>query len=252
MSGHSHWATIKHKKQASDAKKGKAFSKVAKLIMLAAREGGADPANNIKLQYAMDKAREVNMPRDNVDRAIKKGAGGDQEGSKLESVMYEGFGKAGVAVMAEALTDNRNRTVSEIRKIYETKGGRLGEVNSVKRMFERKGFFVIPKGSNQEDAVLTAALEAGASDAELIDDIFEITCDPKDFDSVRKALKAKGFELKTSEIVYQPVNYVPVNDREDGRKLVELVEALEDHDDVQNVYANFDIPDNIMAEITKG
>lgn len=250
MSGHSHWASIKHKKKASDAKKGKAFSKVSKLILTAVKEGGTDPNTNLKLQYAIDKAREVNMPKENVERAIKK-ASGDSEASKLENVMYEGFGPAGVALMAEAITDNRNRTVSEIRKVFETNGGRLGEVNSVRRFFDRKGFFTIPQGSHKEDDILNAALEAGADDAELVDEVFEISCDPKNFESVKKSLKEKNLELKTNELTFVPNNYIPVSDKESGAKILKLMETLEDHDDVQSVYANFDIPGEIMSEIGK-
>lgn len=248
MSGHSHWATIKRTKESNDAKKGKEFSKVSKLLMSAAREGGVDPDNNLKLQYAMDRAREVNMPKDNVERAIKKGAGGT-EGQILETVYYEGFGPAGIALMVEAITDNRNRAVSEIRKIIETRGGRLGDVNSVRRLFERKGVFNIPKGTLKEDEVLSIALEAGAADAELVDDIFEITCDPKDFAIVKKFLKGKGLELATSELSYIPKEYVPVKTKNDARKILDLIEAIEDHDDVQGVYANFDIPDDLIAQV---
>jgi YebC/PmpR family DNA-binding regulatory protein len=240
--------TIKHKKQSSDAKKGKEFSKVSKLLMSATREGGADPANNLKLQYAMDRAREVNMPKDNVERAIKKGLGGT-EGLQLETVFYEGFGPAGIALMVEAITDNRNRAVSEIRKIFDTRGGRLGEVNSVRRLFVHKGFFNIPAGSLKEDEVLNIALEAGADDAELVGNVFEITCDPKDFATVKKFLKAKGLELTSSEITYVPKEYVPISHKNEGRKILDLMENLEDHDDVQNVYANFDIPEEIIAEV---
>jgi len=248
MSGHSHWATIKRKKESCDAKKGKEFSKVSKLLMSAAREGGADPANNLKLQYAMDRAKEVNMPKDNVERAVKKGLGGT-EGLQLETVYYEGFGPAGIALMVEAITDNRNRAVSEIRKIFDTRGGRLGDVNSVRRLFDRKGFFTIPAGSLKEDEVLNIALEAGADDAELVGSVYEITCDPKDFGSVKKFLKDKKLELATSELTYVPKEYIPISNKNESRKIIDLMEALEDHDDVQNVFANFDIPEEIIAQV---
>jgi len=249
MSGHSHWASIKHKKQESDAKKGKEFSKIARVLMTAARDGGADPTTNIKLQVAIDQAREVNMPKENIDRAIKKGAGGDPE-SRLESATYEGFGPAGTAFLVDTITDNRNRTISEIRKIFDTKGGRLGEVNSVRRLFNRKGFLTVPGNAYKEDDVLNAALEAGADDAQLVGDLFEITCDPKDFETVKNYLKGKNFKLGSAEITFVPTNYVPVQDKNESRKILELMESLEDHDDVQKVYANFDIPDAIIAEVS--
>lgn len=245
MSGHSHWASIKHKKQATDAKKGKAFSKVSKLLMAAAKDGGPDPATNIKLQFAIDQAREVNMPKDNVERAIKKGAGGG-EGVQLESTFYEGFGPAGVAIMLEAITDNRNRTVSEIRKIFETRNGRLGEVNSVRYLFERKGLFTVSASAYKEDEILNAALESGAGDAELAGDVFEITCDPKDFIAVKKKLTDKGIKLKSAELTYVAKDYIPINDKEEARKILDMMDALEDHEDVQTVYTNFDIPEEVV------
>ncbi|MEK7449540.1 MAG: YebC/PmpR family DNA-binding transcriptional regulator [Planctomycetota bacterium] len=248
MSGHSHWATIRHKKQATDAKKGKIFSKISKLIIVAAREGGGDLSGNYKLQYAVSKAREMNMPKENVDKAIKKGTG-ELEGSQIESVIYEGFGPGGAAIMVETLTDNRNRTIPEIRRIFEMRGGNLGATNSVNWMFERKGFFTIA-GNLPEDELLSAALEAGAADAELAGDVFEITCSPKDFEKVKTALIAKKLTPKTAEITFVPKNYVAVNQK-DGQRLMELTEALEDHDDVQNVYANFDIPEPATGQTEK-
>lgn len=239
MSGHSHWSSIKHKKQATDAKKGKYFSKATRLIMVAAREGGPDPDKNIKLQYAIEKAREVNMPNDNIDRAIKKGSG-ELGGAQLESVMYEGYGPAGIAIMVEALTDNRNRTVSEIRKIFETRGGTLGESNSVRWMFDRKGFITIPKDNIKEDEVLTAALDVGADDAALAGEAYEITCGQQETEQIKQALIKKGFKPKSAEVIYLPKNYIGLS-QSDSARIIALMDALEDHDDVQNVYANFDI-----------
>jgi len=239
MSGHSHWASIKHKKGATDAKKGKEFSKVARLLMVAAREGGVDPKSNSKLQYAMDKARAVNMPSDNVDRAIKKGAG-ELDGVILETVVYEGYGPGGAAIMAEALSDNRNRTSSEIRKVFELHNGKMGGSNSVNWFFERKGVITIIADKTQEDAILSTALDAGAEDVTSEEDTFEITTDPKDIEKVKTALKQKGFTHKTADITLVPKNYVTLN-KHDGEKIIRLMEALEDHDDVQNVYSNFDI-----------
>ncbi|MFH1230548.1 MAG: YebC/PmpR family DNA-binding transcriptional regulator [Planctomycetota bacterium] len=239
MSGHSHWSSIKHKKGLTDAKKGKEFSKVARLLMVAAREGGADAKTNFKLQYAIDKARAVNMPNDNVDRAIKKGAG-ELEGVNLETVVYEGYGPGGAAIMAEVLTDNRNRTSSEIRKAFELHNGKLGASNSVNWFFERKGVITIPADKTKEDAIMTTALDAGAEDVTFEGDTFEITTDSRDIEKVKTALKQKGFTHKTADITLVPKNYVTLS-KHDGDKIIKLMEALEDHEDVQNVYSNFDI-----------
>jgi YebC/PmpR family DNA-binding regulatory protein len=241
MSGHSHWSSIKHKKGATDAKKGKEFSKVARLLMVAAREGGTDPKSNTKLQYAMDKARAVNMPNDNVDRAIKKGAG-ELDGVKLETVIYEGYGPGGAAIMAEALTDNRNRTSSEIRKIFELHNGKMGANNSVNWFFERKGVITIIADKSKEDTILSTALDAGAEDVTSEEDTFEVITDSKDMEKVKTALKQKGFAHKTAEISLVPKNYVTLN-KHDGEKIIKLMESLEDQEDVQNVYSNFDIPE---------
>lgn len=245
MSGHSHWASIRHKKGAADARKGKAFSKVSRLLMVAVREGGTDPKMNLKLQYAMDKAREVNMPRETVDKAIKKGAG-ETEGVSFEKVFYEGYGPGGVAFMIETLTDNRNRTVPEIRKIVETHSGNLGNANCVSWLFENKGFFTIPVEVASEDAMIELGLEVGADNVELAGDVYEITCDPKDFDKVKKALAEKKINPKTAEITQIPKTYITV-DEATGRKLLELISALEDQEDVQNVYANFDLPQELIS-----
>lgn len=239
MSGHSHWATIRHRKGATDAKKGKAFSKVARLLMVAARDGGSDPTTNLKLQYAMDKAREVNMPADNVERAIKKGAG-ELEGVRLENAIFEGYGQHGIAIMVEALTDNRNRTTPEIRKIFESRGGSLGSANSVSWMFERKGLITIPAANVNEDDLIALALDIGADDAVQSGDVFEVTCPPEQLGKVKKALTDKGYKLQTADATLIPKNYITLSG-EAAQKIMNLMELLEDHDDVQNVYANFDI-----------
>ncbi|HLD36116.1 MAG TPA: YebC/PmpR family DNA-binding transcriptional regulator [Planctomycetota bacterium] len=239
MSGHSHWSTIKHKKGAADAKKGKAFSKMARLIMVAARDGGSDPKLNIKLQLAIEKARAVNMPNENVERAVKKGAG-ELDGVILETVVYEGYGPGGAAVMAEALTDSRNRTAPEIRKIFEHHNGKLGESNSVNWFFERKGIISIPSEKIKEDDLITAALDAGAEDVRNEGDVFEVVTDPREVEKVKAALKQKGFAYTTGEATLVPKNYVTLS-KSDGEKIIKLMEALEDNDDVQNIYSNFDI-----------
>jgi YebC/PmpR family DNA-binding regulatory protein len=240
MSGHSHWASIRHKKGAVDAKKGKAFSKVARLLMVAAREGGSDPKTNIKLQYAMEKARSVNMPNENVERAIKKGAG-EIDGVRMETVVYEGYGSGGAAVIAETLTDNRNRTSSEIRKLFELNNGKLGEANSVSWLFERKGVITIPAENVQEDDLLSVGLDCGVEDVRSEGEIFEVITDQKDIEKVKNTIKQKGLSYKTAEITLVPKSYINLN-KQDGEKILKLMEALEDHDDIQNVYSNFDIP----------
>lgn len=239
MSGHSHWSTIKHKKGLADAKKGRQFSKVARLIMVAAREGGADPKTNMKLQLAIEKGRAVNMPNDNVERAIKKGAGG-AGGVILETVLYEGYGPGGAAVMAEALTDSRNRTAPEIRKIFEQHNSKLGESNSVNWFFERKGIITIPADKIKEDDLISAALDAGAEDVRNEGDIFEVVTDPREVEKIKAALKLKGFAYTTGEATLIPKNYVTLS-KTDGDKIIKLMDALEDNEDVQNIYSNFDI-----------
>ncbi|MDI6733256.1 MAG: YebC/PmpR family DNA-binding transcriptional regulator [Planctomycetota bacterium] len=241
MSGHSHWSSIRHKKGAADAKKGKEFSKMARLLMIATRDGGSDPKTNVKLQYAIEKARSVNMPNDNIERAIKKGAG-ELGTAKMETVVYEGYGPGGAAVMVETLTDNRNRTASEIRKIFELNNSKLGEANSVNWFFERKGVIHIPAESVNEDLLLGEALDSGAEDVRLEDDVFEVITDPKDTEKVKDTLKQKGFNYKIVEITFIPKTYITLNKTEGG-KIIKLMEILEDNDDVQNVYSNFDIPE---------
>jgi YebC/PmpR family DNA-binding regulatory protein len=244
MSGHSHWATIKHKKGAADAKKGKLFSKIARLIILAARQGGGDPKMNLKLAYALEEARAANMPKDNVERAIKRGTG-ELEGVIYEEVIYEGYGPGGVAFLVEALTDNKNRSASEIRKIFEGVGGNLGTTGSVRRLFERKGLIHVSAAGVSEDQLLSDVLDAGADNMEKSGEAFEITTAPADFDKVKKALAEKKYKIESSELAMIPSMSVPV-DEEIGAKILRLMEALDESDDVQKIYANFELPESLL------
>ncbi|MEX0675873.1 MAG: YebC/PmpR family DNA-binding transcriptional regulator [Pirellulales bacterium] len=247
MAGHSHWANIARKKALVDSKRGKMWSKLSKAIIVAAKSGGGDADMNLKLRYAIDAAKAVSMPKDNIARAIKRGTG-ELEGSNFEEVLYEGYGAGGVAVLCEILTDNRNRTAGEIRKIFELTDGKLGASGCVSWMFDRKGLFIVPAESIDEDALLEHALEAGAFDAKRVDDKFEITCDPAVFAEVAAALAEKGIQCEVSEITRVPKSTVEL-DTETARKVLALMDKLDDHDDVQNVSSNFNIPDEAMAEI---
>lgn len=250
MAGHSHWANIAHKKSLIDAKRGKVWSKMSKAIIVAAKAGGGDPAMNLKLRYAIDAAKAISMPKDNIQRAIKRGTG-ELDGGNLEEILYEGYGPAGVAVLCEILTDNRNRTAPEIRKVFELADGKLGETGCVAWMFERKGLFVIPATKIEEDALMELALEAGADDVRRVDNNFEVTCDPSVFQAVSDALAAHKIEPEMSQISRLPKSTVDL-DAESARKVLKLMERLDDHDDVQNVSANFNIPEEAMAEIGEG
>ncbi|HSW43958.1 MAG TPA: YebC/PmpR family DNA-binding transcriptional regulator [Phycisphaerae bacterium] len=249
MAGHSHWARIKHKKAATDARRGRLWSKLARNIMVAAKRG-ADPADNLSLRYAIDKARQANMPRDTIENAIKKGSGGG-EGSNFETVYYEGYGAGGVAILAEAMTDNRNRTAPEVKKIFERHNGSVGAANCVKWMFASKGQVTVPVADADEDTIAGIALEVGAEDYTQADDVWEISCEPAVFEPLREAVSKAGITPASADLAMVPSNTVQV-DAENGRKLLALVEALEEHDDVQNVYANFEIPDDVMASIGGG
>jgi len=249
MSGHSHWATIKHKKGATDANRGKLWSKLSRAIIIAARHGGGDPNMNLKLRYAIDKARKVSMPKDNIERAIKRGTG-EVEGLTFEEITYEGFGPGGVAVLVEVLTDNRNRTNGEVRKIFERAGGNMGSAGSVGYLFERKGVFHIPAAAVDEDALLEKVLDAGADDLNRTGPSFEVTCDPTAFNKVREALEKAGLAVTDSELAQ--VAKAPVDaDAETARKVLRLMEALDDHDDVQNVYSSLNMTEELMAEVEK-
>ncbi len=248
MAGHSHWANIQHKKARVDAKRGKIWTKVARLITQAAKSGGGDPDANPGLRLAMDKARAANMPKDTIERSIKKGTG-ELAGETIEEVTYEGYGPAGVAVMCNALTDNRHRTAPEIKKIFERSGGNLGTPNCVAYMFTQKGVFVVGKDGTAEDTLMETALEAGADDVEDTGEIFEITCSQSAFESVKRALESAGFRPESADISMVPNNYVAIADAGAATKILRLMELLDDHDDVQSVAANFDIPDNIINQV---
>ena len=240
MSGHSHWATIKHKKAATDAKKGKAFSKVVKLIMAAAKKGGGDPKMNLKLAYALEEGRACNLPKDTVEKAIKKGTG-ELEGVSYDEVTYEGYGPGGIAIIADALTDNRNRTVSEIRKIFESRGGKMGDANCVGFMFEKKGLIMIPKGSLNDDKAMELGLEIGAEDVQPVDDSYEITCAPLDFAGVVNALRAKKIEPTTASVPRMAKDRIEL-DFDKAKRAIALMEALEEHEDVNEIASNFNLP----------
>ena len=248
MAGHSHWANIARKKSLIDAKRGKLWSKLAKAIIVAAKHGGADPDANLRLRYAIDAAKAVSMPKDNIQRAIKTGTG-ELKGGDLEESLYEGYGAGGVAVMCEILTDNKNRTAPEIRKIFEMCGGKLGGTGCVAYLFDRKGLVRLPQAACDEDRLMEVALEAGADDVKLAGDRWEVTCDPTTMATVVDALGKAGLTVESNEIVRIPTNTVDVDDVETARKVLQLMERLDDHDDVQSVSANFSIPDEAMAQL---
>ncbi|HEV3080424.1 MAG TPA: YebC/PmpR family DNA-binding transcriptional regulator [Gemmataceae bacterium] len=246
MSGHSHWATIKHKKGAIDAKRGKLFSKLSRAIIIAARHGGGDPETNLKLRYAIDKAREVSMPKENIERAVKRGTG-ETEGITFEEITYEGYGPGGVAFLVDVLTDNRNRTNSEIRKIFERSGGKMGSAGNVGFLFERKGVFSIDATATDEDTLMSIALDAGADDLKRVGSSFEVTCDPAAFNQVKEALQKNNLTPTFAEISQVPKAPREV-DTDMGKKVMRLMEALDDHDDVQNVYSDANITEAMVAE----
>lgn len=248
MSGHSHWATIKHKKAAVDAKRGKHWSKLAKAIIVAAKHGGGDPDQNLRLRYAIDDAKAAGVPKDNIQRAIKRGTG-EVDGIVLEEIVYEGYGAGGVAVLCDILTDNRNRTAPEIRKIFELSAGKLGGTGCVAWMFETKGMFLIPAEGIDEEKLLEIGLEAGADDVQPADDRFELTCDPVKYREVAESLSKAGVKVEASQIMRVAKNMVDVTDVEEARRVLRLMERLDDHDDVQSVSSNFNIPDDVMAQV---
>ncbi|MEW5921958.1 MAG: YebC/PmpR family DNA-binding transcriptional regulator [Bacillota bacterium] len=253
MAGHSKWANVKHRKARVDAQKGKIFTKLAREIIVAAREGGGDLEANFRLRLAVQKAREANMPGDNINRAIQKGSG-EQEAISLEQFNYEGYGPGGVAVLLEIMTDNRNRTAAEIRSIFSRRGGNMGESGCVAWMFKRMGFISIDKQENptSEDELMLLALESGAEDFKDEGSSYMVLTAPEDFEQVKENLAGQGISYTTAEVTMVPQNTVPVEDQEEAKKLLDLLDALEDQDDVQNVYANFDIPDEIMQSLQAG
>ncbi|MBI2116562.1 MAG: YebC/PmpR family DNA-binding transcriptional regulator [candidate division NC10 bacterium] len=248
MSGHSKWAGIKHKKAKVDAQRGRVFTKIIREITVAARVGGGDPAGNPRLRTAVQAAKAVNMPSDNIERAIKKGTG-ELEGVSYEEITYEGYGPGGVAVMAEVVTDNKNRTVGEIRKAFSRHGGNLGETGCVGFLFEKKGYLQVEASKVDEDRLLSIALEAGAEDLRREESLFAVTTAPKDFEKVREAILKSGIQPLSAEITKLPKSTVKL-DGKPAEQMLRLMEELEEHDDVQHVYANFDIPEEIMAAMS--
>ncbi len=245
MSGHSKWHSIKHKKGALDAKRGKLFTKFIKEITVAARSGGGDPDGNARLRKAILDAKAGNMPNETIDRAVRRGTG-EEEGVNYEEITYEGYGPGGVALLIESVTDNRNRTVAEIRHMFSKNGGNLGESGSVGWLFEKKGYIVVNKGAKAEDELFELAIDAGADDLRDDEENFEIITSPEQFDAVAAAVKAAGIEPQVAEISMVPQTYVKLEGQE-ARQMLKLMEALEDHDDVQKVSANFDISEADMA-----
>jgi len=247
MSGHSKWSTIKHKKAATDAKRGKAFTKLIKEITVSARDGGGDPTANPRLRTAVANAKSVNMPNDNIERAIKKGTG-ELPGVTYDEISYEGYGMGGVAVMVDVLTDNKNRTVAEIRSIFTKAGGSVGENGCVSWMFDKKGLITVLAEAVEEDELMEIVLDAGADDINMSDGIYEIKTPTDKLELVRDAITAKNLKIESAEISMIPQSTVKL-DEGDAKKMLKLMDALDDQDDVQKVYANFDIPDDIMEKL---
>jgi len=247
MAGHSHFANIAYKKGANDKKRGALFGKLSRAIMIAARHGGPDPAANLKLRYAIDKAREHSMPKENIERAVKKGCGA-LEGEDLVELVYEGYGPHGVAVMCDVLTENRNRTAGELRKIFEVHGGNLGAANCVAWMFERKGLFLVPAQHVNEETLIDVALEAGANDVRLSGKSFEVLCEPAAFDAVKAAFQKARIPVESAEVTRVPSSSVDLN-VEQARQVLSLVGALQDHEDVQSVTANYSVAEELLESV---
>lgn len=249
MSGHSKWASIKHKKAKEDARRGRIFGKISRAITVCVREGGKDVAMNSALATLIEKAKDYNMPQENIERAIKKGTGELSGAAQFETIFYEGYGPEGVALLVQVMTDNRNRAAADMRHIFSRLGGNLGEAGSVGWMFERKGLILLGKNSLQEDDILAIAIEAGAEDLKSEGDQWSVIADPSSLRSVRKTLEAEGLEVAAAEITMLPKNIVQLEEPEAAKKVLRLVDALEEHDDVQEVYANFDVADEIMESL---
>jgi YebC/PmpR family DNA-binding regulatory protein len=244
MSGHSKWASIKHKKAVVDARRGQQFTKLARAIAVAARDGGGDPDANAALAQAVQKAREASMPKDNIERAIAKGTGAGADAAAIEAVLYEGYGPGGVALLIEALTDNRNRTSADVRHLLSKHGGTLGEPGSVAYLFEKRGLIVVDAARYGEDDLIVA-IDAGAQDVSVDDDVFEVLTVPAELAAVRAALEDAGVEVDSADVVQQPTTRVPVEEAE-ATRLLRLIDALEDNDDVNAVHANFDVPADVL------
>ena len=248
MSGHSKWSSIKHKKGAADKKRGQLFSKLSRAIIVAAREGGPDPAGNLALQNAVEKARSYSMPKENIERAIARGSGADSDAAAYETVVYEGYGSGGVAILVEALTDNRNRTASEVRAAFGKHDGNLGASGAVAWQFERRGI-VLVEGSADEDELMLAAAEGGADDVERDGSSWQVTAAPESLTAVRETIDAAGFTVENAELTMVPKTTVEVEDENTAKKILRLIDALEENDDVQDVYSNFDIPERVLETV---
>jgi YebC/PmpR family DNA-binding regulatory protein len=249
LSGHSKWSSIKHKKGAADAKRGKLFSKLSRAIIVAAKEGGGDPANNLALQNAIEKAKSYSMPKDNIDRAIAKGSGADADADAFETIVYEGYGPEGVAVIVEALTDNRNRTAADVRHVFAKNGGNLGATGAVAWQFDRRGVVVVPADGVDDEELLLVAADGGADDLDRDGGVFQVTSAPESLTSVRQAIEAAGFTVDSAELMLVPKTTVAVDDEAKARQVMRLIDELEDNDDVQDVYANFDIPEQVLEAV---
>jgi YebC/PmpR family DNA-binding regulatory protein len=249
VSGHSKWSSIKHKKGAADAKRGKLFSKLSRAIIVAAKEGGPDPAGNLALQNAIEKARSYSMPKDNIERAIARGSGADSDAQAFETVIYEGYGPSGVAVIVEALTDNRNRTASDVRHAFERNDGNLGGSGAVTWLFERRGVVLVPADGVDEDELMLAAAEGGADDVSRDGSSYEIVSAPENLTSVREALEQSGYTIENAELTMVPKTTVEVADQAHAKKVLRLIDQLEDSDDVQDVFSNFDIPESVLEAV---
>src|SRR5258706_4059286 len=249
VSGHSKWSSIKHKKGAADAKRGKLFSKLSRAIIVAAKEGGGDPSGNLSLENAIEKAKSYSMPKDNIDRAIAKGSGADADASSFETVVYEGYGPSGVAVIVEALTDNRNRTASDVRHTFAKNDGNLGGSGAVSWLFERRGVVLVSADGTDEDELTLAAAEGGADDVARDGSSYQVLSAPEQLAAVREAIEAAGVAIDSAELTMLPQTTVDVADERDAQKVLRLMDQLEDNDDVQDVYANFDIPEQVLEAV---
>jgi YebC/PmpR family DNA-binding regulatory protein len=249
LSGHSKWSSIKHKKGAADAKRGQLFSKLSRAILVAAKEGGGDPANNMSLQNAIEKAKSYSMPKDNIDRAIAKGSGADADAEAFETIVYEGYGPEGVAVIVEALTDNKNRTAADVRHLFSKHGGNLGTAGAVAWQFDRRGVVVVPSDGVDEEELLLVAADGGADDIEQDGTVFQVTSAPESLAAVRQAIQAAGFTVDSAELMLVPKTTVEIGDEQKARQVMRLIDALEENDDVQDVYANFDIPEQVLEAV---
>jgi YebC/PmpR family DNA-binding regulatory protein len=248
VSGHSKWSTIKHKKGAADAKRGKLFTKLSKAIIVAAKEGGPDPAANLALQNAIEKAKSYSMPKDTIERAIARGAGTDSDAA-FETIVYEGYGPEGVAVLVEALTDNRNRTASDVRHVFTKHGGNLGTTGAVAWLFERRGVVLVEADSVDEDELTLAAADGGADDVERDGSVYQVSSPPEALSAVREAIEAAGIQVQAAELTMIPKTTVEVAEESTAKKVIRLIEALEENDDVQEVSANFDIPEQVLEAV---